>query len=66
MLGWVLIPSAGMRTEINKKRGRLSEWSKEAQAKGAKGAKRGNNSWGVGGGGRGKPPTQTESGGAAP
>ena len=36
----------GMRTEINKKRGRPSEHSKEAQAKGAKWGK---NSWGIGG-----------------
>ena len=35
-----------MRTEINKKRGRPSERSEEARAKGAK---RGKNSWGVGG-----------------
>ena len=34
-----------MRTEINKKRGRPSERSEEARAKGAK---RGKNSWGVG------------------
>ena len=39
-----------MRTEINKKRGRPSERSEEARAKGAK---RGKNSWGVGG----EPPT---------
>ena len=39
----------GMRTEINKKRGRPSERSEEARAKGAK---RGKNSWGVWGGGR--------------
>ena len=38
--------NTGMRTEINKKRGRPSERSEEARAKGAK---RGNNSWGVGG-----------------
>ena len=38
---------SGMRTEINKKRGRPSERSEEARAKGAK---RGKNSWGVGGG----------------
>ena len=39
-----------MRTEINKKPGRPSERSEEARAKGAK---RGNNRWGVGGGGEG-------------
>ena len=37
-----------MRTEINKKRERPSERSEEARGKGAK---RGKNSWGVGGGG---------------
>ena len=42
---------AGMRTEINKKRGRPSERSEEARAKGAKQDK--NNS-GVGGGGGGE------------
>ena len=35
-----------MRTEISKKRGRPSQHSKEARAKEAK---RGKNSWGVGG-----------------
>ena len=39
--------SPGMRTEINKKRGRPSEHSKEARDKGAK---QGNNIWGVEGG----------------
>ena len=39
--------SPGMRTEINKKRGRPSERSKEARDKGAK---QGNNIWGVEGG----------------
>ena len=40
--------ASGMRTEINKKQGRRSEDSEEAPAKGAK---RGKNSLGVGGGG---------------
>ena len=42
--------ASGMRTEINKKQGRPSEDSEEAPAKGAK---RGKNSLGVGGGGGG-------------
>ena len=42
-----MIFQTGMRTEINKKRGR-PERSEEARAKGAK---RGKNSWGVGVGG---------------
>ena len=41
-----------MRTEINKKRGRPSECSEEARGKGAK---RGKNSWGVGGRGTVRP-----------
>ena len=55
-----------MRTEINKKPGRPSERSEEARAKGAK---RGNNRWGVGGGGEGAvspPPPQWGTGGGAP
>ena len=38
--------SSGMRTKINKKRGRPSDCSEEARAKGAK---QGKNSWGFGG-----------------
>ena len=43
-----LINCAGMRTEINKKRGTPSKRSEEARAKGAK---RGKNNWVVGRGG---------------
>ena len=54
-----------MRTEINKKPGRPSERSEEARAKGAK---RGNNRWGVGGGGEGavSPPPPNGVQGAGP
>ena len=53
------VHTTGMRTEINKKRGRSSERSEEARAKEAK---RGKNSWGV----VSPPPPQTGSRGAAP
>ena len=48
--------SSGMRTKINKKRGRPSDCSEEARAKGAK---QGKNSWGFGGG-AGRPPNRVQ------
>ena len=61
----VCFQSPGMRTEINKKRGRSSERSEEARDKGAK---QGNNIWGVGGGGAVSPdpPPPPQGPGAEP
>ena len=47
-----------MKTEISKKQGRRSERSEEARGKGAKRAKQGKNSWGIGGGEHCKSPPQ--------